>query len=69
MFKCRDLVYIFAKGVNSKINALHYRAVKLVYCDNESSFEELLIRDKSITVHHRNIHYLAIGMLVFLLHL
>ena len=41
--------------LNSKINALHYRALKLVYCDNESSFEEL-----SITVHRRNIHYLAI---------
>ena len=50
------------RTLNSKINALHYGALKLVYCDNESSFKELLIRDKSITVHHRNIHYLAIEM-------
>ena len=62
-FASSPLIGMFCdRTLNSKINALHYRALKLVYCDNESSFEELLIRDKSITVHHRNIHYLAIEM-------
>ena len=62
-FASSPLIGMFCdRTLNSKINALHYRALKLVYCDNESSSEELLIRDKSITVHHRNIHYFAIEM-------
>ena len=37
------------RTINAKIDALHYRDLKIVYCDNESSFEELLRRDKSCT--------------------
>ena len=47
---------------NAKIGALHNRALKIVYRDNESSFKELLRRDKSVTVHHKNIHFLAIEL-------
>ena len=50
------------RTINAKIDALHYRALKIVYRDNESSFEELLRRDKSVTVHHKNIHFLAIEL-------
>ena len=50
------------RNINSKINALHYRALKIVYRDNVSSFDELLIKDKSLRVHHKNIHFLAIEM-------
>ena len=49
------------RTVNTKIDPLHYRALKIVYRDNELSFEELL-RDKSVTVHHKNIHFLAIEL-------
>ena len=44
----------------SKINALHFRALRIVYRDNMSSFEDLLFKDKSLKVHHRNIHCIAI---------
>ena len=50
------------RNINSKINTLHYRALKIVYRDNVSSFDELLIKDKSLRVHHKNIHFLAIEM-------
>ena len=50
------------RNVNSKINTLHYHALKIVYRDNVSSFDELLIKDKSSRVHHKNIHFLAIEM-------
>ena len=42
--------------------ALHFRALRIVYRDNMSSFEDRLIKDKSLKVHHRNIHFLAIEM-------
>ena len=50
------------RNFNSKINSLHLRALRIVYCDNKSLFEDLLAKDKSVAVHHRNIHFLAIGM-------
>ena len=57
------LIWMFCdRKINSKINALHYRALKIVYRDNVSSFDELLIKDKSLRVHHKNIHFLAIEM-------
>ena len=48
--------------LNSKINALHHRALKLVYQDEKSFFDELLIKDNSVRVHHRGIQYLEIEM-------
>ena len=50
------------RTLNSKINALHFRALKIVYPDNVSTFDELLKRDNSVRVHHRNIQFLAIEM-------
>ena len=40
------------RKLNSKINALHFRALRIVYRDNMSSFEDLLFKDKSLKVHH-----------------
>ena len=45
---------------NNRINHLHERSLRLVYNDYQSLFDDLLRRDGSITVHHRNIHRLAI---------
>ena len=50
------------RTLNSKINAMHFRALKIVCRDNESTFVELLKRDNSVRVHHRNIQFLAIEM-------
>ena len=50
------------RNLNSKINALHFRALRIVYRDNMSSFEDLLVKDKSLKVHHRNILSLASEM-------
>ena len=50
------------RTINAKFDALHYRARKIVYRDNESSFQELLRRDKSVTIHHNNIRFLAIEL-------
>ena len=30
------------------------RALRLVYEDNTTSFEDLLLRDESVSIHHRN---------------
>ena len=48
--------------MNRKINYLHERALRLVYEDYTASFEGLLSRDKSVSIHHRNIQKVAIEM-------
>ena len=52
----------YSRTLNTKINLLHYRALKYVYQDETSTFEELLTKDKSVTIHHRNIQFLAIEL-------
>ena len=48
-----------SRTLNNRINGLHKRALSLVYNDFSSSFSELLEKDKSVTIHHRNLQTLA----------
>ena len=48
-----------SRTLNNKINKLHERALRLVFNDRQSTFEELLNIDKSVTIHHRNLQVLA----------
>ena len=48
-----------SRRLNSKINKLHERCLRIVYSDNISSFDELLEIDNSVSVHHRNNQILA----------
>ena len=57
------LVWMFySRKLNNRINKLQERALRLVYEDNISSFNELLDRDESYTIHTRNIQSLAIEL-------
>ena len=60
-FKYCPLIWMFyGRLTNNKINRLHERALRIVYNDYESTFEQLLINDKSFCIHHQNIHKLMI---------
>ena len=62
-FSYSPLVWMFHnRSINRKINNLHYRALRLVYMDETSTYEELLRRDGSVSVHNRNLQFLAIEM-------
>ena len=55
------LVWMFhSRSLNNKINRTHERALKITYNDKSSNFQELLDKDNSVTIHHRNIRTLAI---------
>ena len=51
---------IHSRGLNNKINQIHEVALRIVYDDYSSTFEDLLNRDKSVTIHKRNLQQLAI---------
>ena len=48
-----------SRSLNSRINRIHERALKLIYNDNISSFEQLLEISGSATIHVRNLQRLA----------
>ena len=48
--------------LNNKINRLHERALRVVYKNKELTFEQLLSRDNSFTIHERNLQKLALEM-------
>ena len=51
-----------SRKMNNKINHIHERALRLVYEDYSTSFKDLLLRDKSVSIHHRNIQKVAVEM-------
>ena len=59
-FSYCPLVWMFhSRGTNDLINKIHDRALRCVYNDSTSTFEELLIKDNSVSIHHRNLQILA----------
>ena len=47
---------------NAKINRLHEKCLRLIYNDKIFSFQEMLDRDKSVKIHHKNLQQLSIEM-------
>ena len=47
---------------NNKIKYLHERCLRLIYSDKKPSYENLLEKDNSVSMHHKNIQVLAIEM-------
>ena len=59
MFLSLDVSY---RGLNNKISSLHERVLRITYGDSSSSFEDLLKKDNSVSIHHRNIQALVTEM-------
>ena len=47
---------------NRKRNRLHERFLRVIYNDKQSSFNELLEKDGSVSIHERNLQVLATEM-------
>ena len=54
------LVWMFhSRKINNRVNSLHERVLRVVYRDYNATFSELLSKDKSVTIHQRNLQLLA----------
>ena len=49
-----------SRTINNRINKLHERTLRLVYKDDQYTFQQLLDKDNIVTIHHRNLQKLAI---------
>ena len=62
-FNCCPLVWICCnRSLNTKINRLHERCLRIVYNDKKSNFNELLVKDGSVSIHHQDFQKLAVEM-------
>ena len=62
-FSYCPLIWMFVNHrTNRKINRLQERSLRILYKDDISTFEELLEKDNSVTVHTRNLQLLATEM-------
>ena len=48
-----------SRKLNNKINRFQETALRILYNDKSSTFYQLLEKDKSVTIHTRNLQYLA----------
>ena len=60
-FNYCPLIWLFcSNAANSTINRVHKRALRVLYQDFESSFEELLSRHDDVTIHLKNLQKLLL---------
>ena len=48
-----------SRTLKNRINNIHHRDLKIAYLDKKSNFEELLQKEKSVSVHMKNLQYLT----------
>ena len=60
---CPLVCMFHGREINRKINHLHERSLHTVYRNYNSSFKDLLKKDNSVCIHHRNIQSFAIELI------
>ena len=58
-FNYCPLIWMLQSRKNNKIRHLHERYLRLICSDKKSSYENPLVKDNSVSVHHKNIQALA----------
>ena len=59
---CPIISMCHSRKNNNKINRLHERCLRIIHNDKRSSFNALLEKDVSVSIHERNITILATEM-------
>ena len=52
-----------SRRYNNLINRIHERSLRTIYNDTYSTFQELLQRKKSVSIHHKDIQFLTAELL------
>ena len=62
-FGCCPLIWMFhSRRLINKINSIHEKALRITYQDHISTFQELLNKDNSVSIHYTNLQALATEM-------
>ena len=69
-FSYCPLIWLFcSKGANNEINRTQKRALRALYGDSECTFEELLDKGKSMTIHKKSLQRLMVEIYKTINHL
>ena len=49
------LMFILPKEIDNILNRIHERALRMVYEDSSTTYDELLKNDGSVSIYHRNL--------------
>ena len=59
-FYCALLIWMFpGKTLISKVQKIHFTTLQVVYNIYEKSYNELLILNRTISIHQKHLHFLA----------
>ena len=60
-FNYCPLIWLYhSRSLNNRINRIHEHALRIVFSDYISSFDELINKSGSVRIHHRNLQFQAI---------
>ena len=59
---CPLIRMFHSRGLNNKINSIHEKALRITYGDKTSTFQQLLEKGNSVSIHHSNLQALATEM-------
>ena len=60
-FTCCPLIWMFtSRYLNNALNNIHEQALRLIYNDQEKSFNSILTENNLKTIHQKNLEFLAI---------
>ena len=62
LFSYCPLIWMSRNRTNRKINMFYERCLRIIFTGKQSSLNELLNKDSSVSIHIRNIRWLAIEM-------
>ena len=66
-FNYCPLIWMFHnRELNNKINNIHERALRITYKDKTTVFKDLLLKDNSVPIHHKNLQVLATEIFKFI---
>ena len=62
-FSCCSLLWMnYSRTLNNKINRIHKRSFWVVYDDRKTTFKQLLDKDRTVSIHTRNLQILVTEM-------
>ena len=56
---CPLVLMFHSRSLNNRINSIHDRALRITYSDKTSTFQLLLEKDNSVSIHHRDLQTLV----------
>ena len=59
---CPPIWIFHSRSNNNNLTHLHERRLRLNYSDKSSSYEELLERDGSVSIHHKNVQAIQLKL-------